>query len=122
VSQLEEEFFRQGDVERAAGMTVSPLFDRSRHGVTKSQVGFFEIVVIPLFHTFTKVFGNSKPLLTYVMRNYRYWCVAWGCARRGGAGRGGAGRGGASRRAGVALGVAVSSPRCGCARATCARC
>lgn len=37
------------------------------------QVGFFDIVIIPLFHTFGKVFGNCKPLLTYVMRNYRYW-------------------------------------------------
>lgn len=75
VAQLEEEFFRQGDVERAAGMTISPLFDRSKQGITKSQVGFFDIVIIPLFHTFSKVFGNCKPLLTYVMRNYRYWCV-----------------------------------------------
>jgi hypothetical protein len=73
VNQLEEEFFRQGDVERAAGMTISPLFDRSKQGITKSQVGFFDIVIIPLFHTFSKVFGNCKPLLTYVMRNYRYW-------------------------------------------------
>jgi hypothetical protein len=30
-------------------------------------------VIIPLFHTFGKVFGNCRPLLTYVMRNYRYW-------------------------------------------------
>lgn len=73
VNQLEEEFFRQGDVERAAGMTISPLFDRGKQGITKSQVGFFDIVIIPLFHTFSKVFGNCKPLLTYVMRNYRYW-------------------------------------------------
>lgn len=73
VGQLEEEFFRQGDVERTSGMTISPLFDRSKQGITKSQVGFFDIVIIPLFHTFSKVFGNCKPLLTYVMRNYRYW-------------------------------------------------
>lgn len=78
MDQLEEEFFRQGDVERAAGMTVSPLFDRSKQGITKSQVGFFDIVIIPLFHTFSKVFGNCKPLLTYVMRNYRYWWVLCG--------------------------------------------
>jgi hypothetical protein len=37
------------------------------------QVGFFDIVIIPLFHTFGKVFGNCRPLLAYVMRNYRYW-------------------------------------------------
>lgn len=77
VTQLEEEFFRQGDVERQNGMAISPLFDRSKQGITKSQVGFFDIVIIPLFHTFGKVFSNSRPLLTYVMRNYRYWSGAW---------------------------------------------
>jgi hypothetical protein len=41
--------------------------------LTILQVGFFDIVIIPLFHTFGKVFGNCRPLLTYVMRNYRYW-------------------------------------------------
>ena len=29
--------------------------------------------VIPLYQTFSRVFPGSKPLLTYVMRNYKYW-------------------------------------------------
>ena len=36
---LEEEFFRQGDLERGAGLPISPLFDRTKQGVSKSQVG-----------------------------------------------------------------------------------
>lgn len=36
---LEEEFFRQGDMEKALKLPVSPLFDRTKPGVTKSQVG-----------------------------------------------------------------------------------
>ncbi len=36
---LEEEFFRQGDQERALGLPISPLFDRAKQGVSKSQVG-----------------------------------------------------------------------------------
>jgi len=73
VAQLEEEFFRQGDVEQANHMSISPLFDRNQQGITKSQVGFFDIVVIPLYHTFGKVFSSCRPLLTYVMRNYNHW-------------------------------------------------
>jgi len=73
VAALEEEFFRQGDAERAAGMTISPLFDRNKQGISKSQVGFYDIVVIPLFHAFARVFPGSRPLLTYVMRNYKVW-------------------------------------------------
>ncbi len=33
-----EEFFRQGDKERERGIPISPLFDRNKPGVTKSQV------------------------------------------------------------------------------------
>lgn len=37
--QLEEEFFRQGDKEKALGMPVSPLMDRATQGgMTRSQV------------------------------------------------------------------------------------
>ena len=39
VGNLEEEFFRQGDQEKLLGLPVSPLFDRDKLGVTKSQVG-----------------------------------------------------------------------------------
>ena len=38
VTRLEEEMFLQGDKERAAGMPVSPLMDRHKTGITKSQV------------------------------------------------------------------------------------
>ena len=38
------QFFRQGDHERRVGLPVSPLFDRQLQGISKSQVGFFDIV------------------------------------------------------------------------------
>ncbi len=34
-----QEMFRQGDRERAAGFLISPLMDRNKTGITKSQVG-----------------------------------------------------------------------------------
>ncbi|KAJ9530363.1 hypothetical protein QJQ45_000734 [Haematococcus lacustris] len=73
VSRLEAEFFAQGDAERAQGLPISPLCDRTKQGITKSQVGFFDFVALPLFNNFTTRFTAAKPLLRGVMRNYRHW-------------------------------------------------
>ncbi|DBA79866.1 TPA: hypothetical protein ACH3X1_008215 [Trebouxia sp. C0004] len=72
--QLEEEFFRQGDKERACGMPVSPLMDRSTQGgMTRSQLGFFSIVGIPLFKAMVDLFEDAKPMLDGVLANYAHW-------------------------------------------------
>ena len=39
---LEEEMFRQGDLEKARGYPISPLMDREKGGITKSQPGVRE--------------------------------------------------------------------------------
>ena len=39
VGLLEEEMFRQGDKEKARGYPVSPLMDRTKTGITRSQPG-----------------------------------------------------------------------------------
>ena len=36
--RIMEEFFRQGDMERAAGLDISPMCDRNTATVEKSQV------------------------------------------------------------------------------------
>ena len=46
---IAQEMFRQGDREKSLGQPVSPLMDRARGGVTKSQTGFFNIVAIPIY-------------------------------------------------------------------------
>ena len=43
MNRLEEEFFQQGDKERAAGLPISPLMDRNKDGVTKAQPGVREV-------------------------------------------------------------------------------
>lgn len=40
-TMLEHSSWLQGDSEKAAGLPVSPLFDRDKPGVSKSQTGFF---------------------------------------------------------------------------------
>ncbi len=63
----------QGDTERARGMPISPLCDRHKEGVTKSQVGFFDFVSVPLFTHFTSRFRASRPLLKGLLANYEHW-------------------------------------------------
>lgn len=73
VSLLEEEFFRQGDEEKARALLISPLMDREKNGITKSQVGFFDIVALPLFQSFAQIFPSSTPMLDAVKDNYAMW-------------------------------------------------
>ncbi|KAK9867909.1 hypothetical protein WJX84_002108 [Apatococcus fuscideae] len=73
-AQLTEEFFLQGDSERSLGLKISPLMDRTDSaGMVKSQVGFFEIVAIPLFKGLTGLVPGTQPILEGVMANYEYW-------------------------------------------------
>ncbi|KAG2430444.1 hypothetical protein HXX76_009967 [Chlamydomonas incerta] len=70
---LEEEFFRQGDRERELGLPISPLFDRAKQGVSKSQVGFFEFVALPLARALTSAFPGATPVISCFEFNYQYW-------------------------------------------------
>ena len=39
----------------------------------REQVGFFEIVALPLFTGYTQLVPDAKPLLDAVMSNYQHW-------------------------------------------------
>ncbi len=39
----------QGDMERAAGLPVSPMCDRAKATMAQSQINFIEFVVAPLY-------------------------------------------------------------------------
>lgn len=73
VDRIMEEFFRQGDQERAAGMEISPMCDRFNATIEKSQVGFIDFIVHPLWETWADlVFPDSQPILETLEAN-RYW-------------------------------------------------
>lgn len=74
VNQLQEEFFLQGDRERRCGMSVSPLMDRRKRGLTASQKKFLEIFVLPMYNQLAEAFNETQPLYQQVALNYRYWC------------------------------------------------
>lgn len=73
VKLLEEECFLQGDQEHENGMPVSPLFDRSNHGITISQTHFFKIVVVPMVNALCDVYPQTKCVLDAVLANANYW-------------------------------------------------
>ncbi|GFR48408.1 hypothetical protein Agub_g10302 [Astrephomene gubernaculifera] len=81
LSALEEEFFRQGDMERQLGLPISPLFDRSKQGVSKSQVGFFDFVALPLVFALSKAFPGAQSLMRCFWSNYNHWRTVDGMPR-----------------------------------------
>ncbi|GLC55070.1 hypothetical protein PLESTB_000940400 [Pleodorina starrii] len=70
---LEEEFFLQGDREAALGLPISPLFDRTKQGASKSQVGFYDFIALPLVHSLASAFPGALPLLAAFTDNYDHW-------------------------------------------------
>lgn len=44
-----------------------------KNGITKSQVGFFDIVALPLFQSYAQAFPEALPLLDAVKDNYQMW-------------------------------------------------
>lgn len=73
VVRLEEEFFAQGDKEKGAGLPVSFLMDRNQPGCSKTQVGFFQNVPLPLLRALVQVAPLAKPMLDQATAN----CLSW---------------------------------------------
>jgi len=70
VDRLMEEFFQQGDKERAAGLDISPMCDRENATIEKSQVGFIEYIVHPLWETWAElVYPDSQHTLETLEEN-----------------------------------------------------
>lgn len=71
---LEEELYKQGDLEMSLGLPLSYLMDRGKAGVTKSQVGFFDFVVKPLAVAWSQCFpAFGKVLLKRLEVNLQHW-------------------------------------------------
>uniref|UniRef100_A0A182N0V9 Phosphodiesterase n=1 Tax=Anopheles dirus TaxID=7168 RepID=A0A182N0V9_9DIPT len=74
VRRLMEEFFRQGDRERAAGMDVSPMCDRRSATVESSQVGFIDYIVHPLWEAWAElVRPDAQDILDRLEENRAYY-------------------------------------------------
>ncbi|XP_068896584.1 3',5'-cyclic-AMP phosphodiesterase isoform X7 [Tenebrio molitor] len=73
VDLLMEEFFQQGDKEREAKMDISPMCDRHSATIEKSQVGFIDYIVHPLWETWADlVHPDAQDILDTLEAN-RDW-------------------------------------------------
>eukprot|EP00340_Litonotus_pictus_P001224 CAMPEP_0170521470 /NCGR_PEP_ID=MMETSP0209-20121228/6824_1 /TAXON_ID=665100 ORGANISM="Litonotus pictus, Strain P1" /NCGR_SAMPLE_ID=MMETSP0209 /ASSEMBLY_ACC=CAM_ASM_000301 /LENGTH=615 /DNA_ID=CAMNT_0010808351 /DNA_START=429 /DNA_END=2276 /DNA_ORIENTATION=+ len=64
-----EEFFAQGDKEKALGLPVSFLCDRYTVKKPDSQIAFIRFVVSPLFEALSLVFPNMQMVVNLIKEN-----------------------------------------------------
>ncbi|XP_078054686.1 3',5'-cyclic-AMP phosphodiesterase 4C-like isoform X3 [Mustelus asterias] len=73
VDKVMMEFFQQGDQERERGMEISPMCDKHTASIEKSQVGFIDFIVHPLWETWADlVYPDAKEILDNLEDN-RDW-------------------------------------------------
>ncbi|KAK6180169.1 cAMP-specific 3',5'-cyclic phosphodiesterase 4D isoform X2 [Patella vulgata] len=71
--RIMNEFFEQGDAERRRGLDISPMCDRQTATIEKSQVGFIDYIVHPLWETWADlVYPDAQDILDTLEDN-RDW-------------------------------------------------
>ena len=71
---LNQEFFRQGDLEKSNGIGLtSPLNDRENSDKPKSQIGFYCFICLPLYQVLARIFPELQVNVDYVKSNLEVW-------------------------------------------------
>merc|ERR1711953_1378785 len=73
VDLIMEEFFRQGDLERDSNMDISPMCDRFNATIEKSQVGFIDYIVHPLWETWADLVHPDAQDILNTLEDNRDW-------------------------------------------------
>jgi len=73
VDRIMEEFFQQGDRERESGLDISPMCDRYNATIEKSQVGFIDYIVHPLWETWADLVHPDAQEILDALENNRDW-------------------------------------------------
>ena len=84
VDRLAEEYAQQGDDERALGLTISPMCDRRSQDIPSMQIGFMNLVVMPLFDELFNLTKSQNPLSLdnfgtvcgQLVSNHAHWTMA----------------------------------------------
>lgn len=73
---LFDEFFNQGDMEKAQGLDVSIMCDRTTTNIAGGQAGFIQFVVMPIFQQLAHVCPQIKHLqLATGKQNIEKWKI-----------------------------------------------
>lgn len=71
---LNNEFFRQGDLEKQTGIGLtSPLNDRDHSDKPKSQIGFYNFICLPLYNVVAKMFPPLSVNVDSLKSNLETW-------------------------------------------------
>ena len=71
---LNNEFFRQGDLEKETGIGLtSPLNDRDNSDKPKSQIGFYNFICLPLYQVLARKFPELQVNFDAVKSNLEKW-------------------------------------------------
>ena len=77
VVRLFQEQFLQGDKERRLGMTPSPLTDREKTDIPKSEIGFANFMILPYFEELcsflSEVEEMSEDVVQHIRDNIKVW-------------------------------------------------
>jgi hypothetical protein len=72
-----DEFFAQGDLEKAAGLPVQMLNDRDKVNRPNSQVGFIEFMIYPMVEGMVNCFPQLDDLADNLGKNIQQWVDIW---------------------------------------------
>lgn len=74
VKVIFEEFYQQGDAERAVGRKPIPMMDRNQPDQqAASQVGFLMGICSPCYTLLNNLIPETKPLLNMCQSNLHRW-------------------------------------------------
>lgn len=72
-----DEFFAQGDMEKAAGIPVQMLNDREKVNRPNSQIGFIEFVIAPMVSAQVNMFPQLDRMALHLGENIKTWARVW---------------------------------------------
>ncbi|XP_061588930.1 cAMP-specific 3',5'-cyclic phosphodiesterase 4B-like isoform X2 [Cololabis saira] len=71
--RIMDEFFHQGDRERERGMEISPMCDKNTASVERTQVGFIDYIVHPLWETWADLVHPDAQDILDTLEFNRNW-------------------------------------------------